>query len=134
MLRIDVREIYLKRLVTLERYTHQSFKTAYNLILLFLQNKDNTEDVDKAEHAIKWFLEKFKNEKGTPSLDYVLYELDKMRMSGKTIMKIKSKFVKKKYTYQEIVGWLSDIEDYLLGIVRAKASTIRITNPEMSMV
>ena len=132
MLRIDVREIYLKRLITLDRYTHASFKTALNLMLLFLQK--NPADVDEALAAVDTFLYKFRNEKGVPSLDYVLYELDKMRTSGKTVMRIKSRYKRTKYTYQEVTGWLADLEDYILDLVRAKADTIRITNPEMAVV
>lgn len=132
MLRIDVREIYLKRLITLDRYTHSSFKTALNLMLLFLQK--NPSDVEEALLAVDSFLYKFRNEKGVPSLDYVLYELDKMRTSGKTVMRIKSRYKRTKYTYQEVTGWLADLEDYILDIIRAKADTIRITNPEMAVV
>lgn len=138
-MKVDIREIYLKRLLTLDRSTHASFQQAFGLIVLFLEDKkppreDEFTDVEKAYNALEVFTSRFANEHGIPPLQYVLWELDKMRWSGKEILRIKSRYRRKKFHYQEILLWMNDLEDYLLEIVRAKAATIRITNPEISLV
>lgn len=138
-MKVDIREIYLKRLLSLDRSTHASFQQAFGLIVLFLEDKkkrrdDELTDVEKAYDALEVFTSRFANENGIPPLQYILWELDKMRWSGKEILRVKSKYRRKKFQYQEILLWLNDLEDYLLELVREKALTIRITNPEISLV
>ena len=138
-MKVDIREIYLKRLLTIDRYSHASFQQAFGLIVLFLEDNkkrpdDEPSDVEKAYDALEVFTSRFANENGIPPLQYILWELDKMRMSGKEILRVKSKYRRKKFQYQEILLWLNDLEDYLLELVREKAKTIRITNPEISLV
>lgn len=134
MLRPDVREIYLKRLLTLERYNHASFQQALNLMLLVLDDPNDPEPVTTALEAVDDFRARFANEQGIPPIEYILWELDKMRMTGREILRVKSKYRRKKFSYQEILLWLNDLEDGILELVRKKAQNIRITNPEISLV
>lgn len=134
MLRPDVREIYLKRLLTLERYNHASFQQALGLIILILDDEKQPEPVERALEMVDDFRARFMNENGVPPLQYILWELDKMRVSGREILRVKSRFKRKKFTYQEVLLWLNDLEDELLVMVRHKTPKIRITNPEISLV
>ncbi len=135
-MRIDAREIYLKRILTLDRSTIQSFRQFYHLSLLFLQDPDSEKDSKEIiiiQLAMFDFLRKFRSEKGTPGLESILYEMDALRLNGKKYLKVKTRYTRKKFTYPEIMFLLQELEDMIMVMVRKKAKNIRIMNPEIQI-
>lgn len=134
--RIDPRETYLKRMLTLDRSRHMSFLAFVNLVRLFLQNpgvgKENVE-VSYVEEAIADFLHEYRSEKGVPSLEWMLYELDLMQHLGKRWLKVKTRKTCKKFLYPEVLFRLRGLEDYLMFLVRQRTKEVRIMNPEFIM-
>lgn len=127
-MRINPKEIYLKRLLSLDRTTHMSFKNFYNLALFFLE--DSTEAASQVRSLVESWLLKFKTPGGVPGMEYILYNMDLMRMSGRRYLKIKTQEGRKKFTYQDLVLGLDDLESRIFYILREKARTLRLQMPE----
>lgn len=132
-MRIDPREIYIKRLLTLDRSTNRSFRDFFYLALLILEEPDGKEntDVEKAEDLLFFFLSQFKTEKGLPSIESILFELDNMRVLNKKYLLIKTRQTRKKFTYTEVIIMLQNLEDEIMLMIRKKAKNIRILNPDI---
>ena len=134
MLKVDPREIYLKRLLMLQPEKHSDFLAYLDLARMVLDDfgDDESEEQIMLEMAVEEFLDYFKTEKGRPALPYVLWMLDGMRENGKRYFIVKTHYVKRKYTYQQVVFFLTQLSDFVKFLVRKKAKEFRITNPEIS--
>ena len=129
-LKPDVREIYLKRLLSVTAERFYDFKEVYNYAFLLLASDEKLlEAFYTAEHA---FLSQLENEGVLPSLDYVLFLMDGLAYSGKKILVVKTKRGRRKIRFHDLVFSLSDFKNEILRLVRIKADTIRIINPEVA--
>lgn len=133
-LRIDPREVYLKRLLSLSRPDYRSFRPFLNLALLFLENPathEDSEEVTAALQTVKEWLKQFDTDRGEARLDYILLQLDIMAVYGRKYLKIKTRYTCKKFTFQEVVIGLGRVEDEIMFLIREKAREVRITNPDV---
>lgn len=129
MLKPDVREMYLKQILNLNEETHTDFVKLINLSRLLL-DKENKE-LDK---LIDEFLTDFDVEERKQTLEYILFLMDGMKASNKRFLVFKGRDERKKFTYEEMLFKINNLRNQILVIIRNKAKTIRITNPESAAI
>ena len=134
-MRIDPREIYIKRLLLLDRTTNRSFRDFYHLSLLILQGsgEEESDEVLGVQMLMDDFLHEFRSEEGIPGMESILYELDNMRIKGKSYLLVKTRYTRRKFRYAEIVFMLQVLEDEIMYLIRHKIKNIRILNPEIQV-
>lgn len=133
MVRVDAREIYLKRILLLDRSTHMSFKELVNLALLITAKPgvELSQDQEKILLLLDEFLVLFETEKGPLPLAYILFQMEKMRINMRPFLKIKTENVNKKYRYEELLLILERLENEIMQIIREKVKDIRVQNPDV---
>ena len=128
-LKPDVREIYLKQFLSVQATKFYDFKELYDYAFLILG--DNEEALDELYYAEYSFLKPLENEGKLPSLDYVLYLMDCLALSGKNQLLVKTKKGRVRVKFIDLVFNLSEFKSVIFSLVRHKASSIRIINPDV---
>lgn len=136
-MKIDPREIYIQRLLTIDRSMHLSFAEVLNLAYFILQSNDpkakEDEDVERMDEAVQAFCDQFRTEKGTPTLELILHQMDTMKLSNRKWLVLKTRKKRLKLTYFQLAIKLRELEGYIMHLVRERSKSIRIVNPQSIM-
>lgn len=135
VVRLDVREVYLRRLMGLERHSYSDMRLWFRYAMMVLQGaeKEPTEAFLKGENLIRGFLSNFATEKGIPPMDSVLFQMDVMTQTRRGWYRIKTPFVRKRFLFADLQLLLSGLEEGLNDLIREEIPDIRIIQQELAV-
>jgi hypothetical protein len=129
-LRVDPREIYLKRLLALDVKTSSDMLAWFNIVYLIVGASASKERVAS---LINDFSRPYADERGPLPMHWILMNMDLARANNKRELRIKTRFVKRSFKLMEMELRLARLREDVEVVVREESRNVRITNPDIAI-